>query len=106
MKSIIIVDQTDIPCSFECSSLFVCGVHIADSDEHDSIPLMDIADALAIALDTEVRTIKVTQKQIARSVAKKLDQLKEFEDEVASGEVNYETWTDGYNDDHVLDAIS
>lgn len=106
MKSIIIVDQTDIPSSFEGSSLFVFGVHIADSDEHNEVPLLDMAGALAKALDTEVRTVKITQEQLAKAVATKLGRLDEFEKEIASGEENYEYWNEGYTNDHVLDAIS
>jgi hypothetical protein len=106
MKSIIIADQTEIPSSFEGSSLFVNGVHILDADEHNDMPLEEIAESLATALDSQVRTVKITEKQLATAVAKKLGKYDELEKDIDSGDVNYEDWTQGYTNDNVLDALA
>lgn len=106
MQSIIIADQTEIPSSFEGSSLFVNGVHIVDADEHNDIPLKEIAESLATALDTQFRTVKITEEQLATAVAKKLGKYNELEEEIASGEVNYEDWNQGYNNENVLDTLA
>lgn len=105
MKSVIIADQTDIPSSFECKSLFVGGVHILDSNEHNDIPLEEIAESLAIALNTEVRTVKISEKQLAIAVTKKLGSYDELKKEIDSGDVNYEDWTQGYTNENILDAL-
>jgi hypothetical protein len=106
MTAIIIVDQTEIPSSFEGSSLFVSGVHILDADEHNDLPLKEIAESLATALDSQVRTVKVTERQLATTIAKKLGKYEELETEIDSGEVNYENWNQGYTNENVLDTLT
>jgi hypothetical protein len=106
MPSVIIADQTNIPSSFNGSSLFVNGVHIVDADNDNDIPLEDIAESLATALNTQVRTVEITEKQLATAVAKQRGQYDELEKEIDSGNVVYEDWNEGYNNDHVLAALS
>jgi hypothetical protein len=77
-----------------------------DADEHNDFPLEEIAESLAIALDSQVRRVKVTERQLATAIAKKLGKYEELETEIDSGEVNYEDWTQGYTNEDVLNTLA
>jgi hypothetical protein len=104
---IYLVDQKQIPASFEGTSLFVNNKHILDADETNDYPIQDIADALAEALDGELQTISITTEQLAQSIVKNDPLLaNDFKENLKSGEVDYDEWTQGYNNNDIIKLIN
>lgn len=104
---IILVNQTAIPSSFGCTSLFVNDKHILDADENNDHPVEDVAESLAGAFDVQVQKIEITAEQLARSIVKHDPQLKEdFEADLESDEPDFDEWCQGYNNADIIRLIS
>lgn len=104
--SVIIVDQTSVPSSFGCVSLFVNGSHILSADEHNNHPVESVAESLSTALNVKVENVVITTERLARSIVKHDPLLKEdFEADLASGEIDFDEWCEGYTNNDLLNLI-
>lgn len=103
-NKLIIVDQSTIPASFECESLFLNGVHILDADEQNDLPIHEIAQSLANALEIEVEGIGITEKELAQYLAKKYGKEAEFK-EIAEDNDDFDDWVQGYSNDDIINAL-
>jgi len=105
MNSIVIVNQEEISASFSGSSLFVNGVHIADKDENNELPLLDITEALSKALSMPILVVKISEKQLAEAVAELRGDLDVLKQDIADDVVDFEDWNQGYTNNDVLFAL-
>jgi hypothetical protein len=104
MNSIIVVDQTTIPSSFGCEGLFVNGIHVLDVDETMDYPVQEIADSLSKALACAVKTVKLSELDLATYIAKKNGKLSELETSIVDGD-DLDDWIQGYDNDDVIETI-
>jgi hypothetical protein len=101
---VLIVNQRDIPASFDGESLFVNGVHILDADESTDLPIEDIAANLAVALGCEVERVTLTEEALARSMSKANGTLGDFLAN-ASDSNDFDEFIQGYTNEDVLRAV-
>ena len=101
IPTILLVDQREIPGSFDCVSLFVNGKHIYDFDdtvvgiEHD-----DLVGNLETALDEKAETVCINTSQLARCIALEGDE--EFDEKDVD---SHEQLTHGYNNEDLIAAV-
>jgi hypothetical protein len=104
INTVLLVDQSEIACSFDCKSLFVNGTHILDADETDDFPIENISTELAKAFNIEVTLVSLSEVQLATYIAKKTNK----EDKLAiaiNADEDLDEWLQGYNNNDVLAAI-
>lgn len=89
--------MTDIPSSFNGTSLFIDKTHIIDADEANDMLIEEMAASTALALNTEVRTIQVSHEQFARAIATQQGNLDELLGAIKDGEPDFDSWTEGYS---------
>jgi len=104
--TVILVDQSSIPASFGEVSLFVNGSAILDVGVESSLPITDVATSLANALDVELRTVSLSELQLAQYLADINGKRKELDDLIDAGETDLDDWVQGYNNEDVMGAIN
>jgi hypothetical protein len=102
--TVLLVDQSGIPASFKCISLFLNNTHILDTDSVNDHPIEMIADNLAISLGQEVTHIQLSELELAEVIAKRLNQYDQFNADIAAGKEDFDEWVQGYTNDDVLAA--
>lgn len=110
INKVIIADQSDIPLSDNAKSLFYSKTHILCTDDYDDYPLVEIAQSMAKSIGTQVICIKLTEYDIALSVASKMNKIDELNQEIKSAALlgnfpDLDQWCQGYDNDNVQDAI-
>ena len=106
MATAILVDQTSVPSSFGCVSLFVNGNIILSADEHNDHPVESVAELLSKALDVKVEKVVITTEQLARSIVKHDPLLKDdFDADLASGETDFDEWCEGYTNKDLMNLV-
>lgn len=105
LSTVLLVDQSSIPASFDAVSLFVNGRHVLDADEANDHPIEDIASNLAAALDTDVTQESLSGIDLARYLAGKREKLSELEASIKEGNADLDDWVQGYTNDDVLGAL-
>lgn len=106
-NTIFLVDETEIPSSFDNTRLLVNGEHILSSDEQNVHPVKDVAESLSTALNAELKEVKVTSEQLAYSIVKHDPVLKDdFEEDLKSGETDFDEWCQGYTNNDILNYIN
>ena len=87
-------------------SLFVNGSAILDVGVESSLPITDVATSLANALDVELRTVSLSELQLAQYLADINGKRKELDDLIDAGETDLDDWVQGYNNEDVMGAIN
>jgi hypothetical protein len=104
--SIILLDLTSIPEAPEGFSLFVSGVHIMGVDEQSVFAVEEVSSSLSTALETEVKDVKISEEQLAKTVAKRLGKSDILEQQIKSGDVHYNDWNKNHTADDILAYIA
>ncbi len=103
--TVLLVDQRDISVSFDSISLFVNDVHIVDTDAHNIIPIVDIAENLSKVMCVDITRVTISTEELARSIAEQRDLAEQFDRDLATGDIDFEDYTQGYTNDDLLKAI-
>jgi hypothetical protein len=104
INTVLLVDQSEIPCSFDCKSLFVNGIHILDADDTNDFPIENISTELAKALNIEVTFASLSEVQLATYIAKKNNEEDKLSIDIKADN-DLDEWLQGYNNNDVLAAI-
>lgn len=108
-NTITLIDQSDIPASFGCVSLFVNNQHVLESHDYEQQPVETVAQKLADALDSEVDTIYISHKELAEHIAEKQGSLDELKAKLIEGEIEpediYDQWCQNYRNDDLISFL-
>lgn len=102
-NEVLLVDQTEIPASFGGMSLFLNGTHILDSDEINTYPIFEVAEALAKNQEVPVQQVKLSEKDLALHIAKQRNSLKELY-AVINEDEDLSPWLQGYTNQDAFEA--
>ncbi len=108
INSVILVDQSDIPCSLDCISLFVNGAHILDQDSESDldIDVKEMAETMAKNLNTTLKSIEISNKDLGSLIAESRGELYELNEMIKNDPESenelYEQYTDGYSNSDVI----
>jgi len=102
---VLLVDQTRIPASCDCVSLFVNDTCILEDCDQDQFNINEMASILAVALQTHVKKIVLEEVTLAKYMAALRNELSILEGEIKNGKDEFYDWVQGYTNDDVLGAI-
>lgn len=82
-----------------------------EEDKDNDFPVVNVAKALADALDyeidSEIEAVTITQEELAKSIVKHNPHLASaFNKDIASGEIDYDEYTQGYSNDDILKLLN
>jgi hypothetical protein len=103
--SVMLVDETGIPASFSCTSLFVNRQPVIQADMATDIPIEEIAHDLADALGIEVEQHAISEKQMALYMANKHGASSQEIKSIQKGQTDLDHWIQGYSNNDVLGAL-
>lgn len=69
LSGIYLVDQSAIQCSDNAISLYVNGVHIAEADDYEDMPVEGIAEAIGEALVMPVNRMSISPEALAKVIS-------------------------------------